>query len=660
MSLSRRFRHIRPLRLLALALVAATTAPGVAAASPVHILYAPSTVSFSHDGLEQSPGELQTITATATDANGELVPDGTVVTFTLSGPAGVVAVGEPVVGIAMANGPMAPVPPGGQPMQPPFGGWLARVDGTVSSFGTTPAVTPPAPVGSPVIEIASTPSGAGYWVTTAAGHVLRAGDAMTFGDLGNVALNGPILAMAPTASGRGYYLVGSDGGVFAFGDAQFFGSTGAMKLPRPVMGIMATATGRGYWLYADDGAVYPFGDAVDHGDMRARGPLPKPVVDGVRTATGRGYWLVSSDGAIYSFGDATFQGSLGNVRLGAPAVRIAGSASGRGYVVAMKDGRVIPFGDAPDSGTVGGYPVRTAGGRATLAFSSLTAGETVVGASMTSPVSATAVPLTFRWVGSGPVPTVINQSEKSGYWMLGSGGAVYAFGDAPNHGQPVLAAGVEAVDLEPTPGSGGYWIVDSNGVVYAFGDARHFGNLDRARLSNGERITSLSATPDGSGYWIFTTRGRVLAFGDARHFGDVAAVALNGPVLDSIPTPSGLGYYMVASDGGIFAFGDAEFAGSMGGQRLNKPVQSLVPDADGAGYWLVASDGGIFAFDSPFRGSLGSVRLNKPIKGMVRYGNGYLMVGTDGGIFAFSDKPFAGSLGANPPAHPIVSVAAAR
>jgi hypothetical protein len=41
---------------------------------------------------------------------------------------------------------------------------------------------------------------------------------------------------------------------------------------------------------------------------------------------------------------------------------------------------------------------------------------------------------------------------------------------------------------------------------------------------------------------------------------------------------------------------------------------------------------------------------------MVRYGNGYLMVGADGGIFNFSDKPFSGSLGADPPSKPIVAV----
>jgi len=114
----------------------------------------------------------------------------------------------------------------------------------------------------------------------------------------------------------------------------------------------------------------------------------------------------------------------------------------------------------------------------------------------------------------------------------------------------------------------------------------------------------------------------------------------------------------VASDGGIFAFGDARFAGSMGGKPLNAPVQSLVPDGDGSGYWLVASDGGIFAFDAPFKGSMGGTRLAKPVTGMVRYGDGYLMVGEDGGIFDFSSLPFAGSLGANPPSRPIVSVAA--
>ncbi|MEW6472214.1 MAG: hypothetical protein AB1679_08080 [Actinomycetota bacterium] len=247
----------------------------------------------------------------------------------------------------------------------------------------------------------------------------------------------------------------------------------------------------------------------------------------------------------------------------------------------------------------------------------------------------------------------------SGYWMVDDRGRVTNFGEAAHFGNIPGDGGARpvAVDLEPTPSRRGYWIVDDEGRVYGFGDARYLGGVAGGSLARGEKVTSMSTTPTAAGYWLFTTRGRALPFGDARHYGDMAKVALNGPVLDSIPTPSGKGYYMVASDGGIFCFGDARFAGSMGWTRLNAPVQSLVPDPDQGGYWLVASDGGVFAFDAPFRGSLGNVRLNKPVTGMVPYGNGYLMVGEDGGIFNFSDRPFLGSLGARPPNRPIVSVA---
>ncbi|MCA1842297.1 MAG: Ig-like domain-containing protein, partial [Actinobacteria bacterium] len=259
---------------------------------------------------------------------------------------------------------------------------------------------------------------------------------------------------------------------------------------------------------------------------------------------------------------------------------------------------------------------------------------------------------------SAPLVVTITGPARFGYWMVGSTGAVYAFGDAKALGNAAVGTAT-AVDLEPTPSGNGYWIVDDLGRVSTFGDAVHRGNVDRAALVPGEKITSLSTTRDGGGYWIFTNRGRVLTFGNAPFLGDVSNLALNGPVLDSIVTPSGNGYYMVASDGGIFAFGNAYFYGSMGGQPLNAPVQSLVPDSDGVGYWLVASDGGIFAFEAEFKGSMGGAKLNRPVTGMVRAGSGYLMVGEDGGIFDFSGTRdgFRGSLGAKPPAQPITSVA---
>jgi Glycosyl hydrolase family 26 len=240
--------------------------------------------------------------------------------------------------------------------------------------------------------------------------------------------------------------------------------------------------------------------------------------------------------------------------------------------------------------------------------------------------------------GSGQVnPPVTTPSGRKGYSMLGADGKVYAFGDAKHLGAPTPPAGISAADLEMTPSGNGYWIVDSAGTVSGYGDASVLGGIQAGQMAPGEQVTSLSSTPSGKGYWIFTNKGRAVRFGDATFFGDMSRVALNGPVLDSIPTPSGQGYYMVGSDGGIFAFGDAKFYGSMGATKLNAPVQS---------------------FDAPFKGSMGGTKLNRPVTGMVRYADGYLMVGEDGGIFNFSNQPFLGSLGAAPPAKPIVSVAA--
>jgi hypothetical protein len=274
-----------------------------------------------------------------------------------------------------------------------------------------------------------------------------------------------------------------------------------------------------------------------------------------------------------------------------------------------------------------------------------------------TPPPTTAPPATAPVVALGDIAPLAARG-RSGYWMLEADGAIHPFGATRSFGRVDVATGRAAVDVEPTPSGQGYWVLEDGGGVNAFGDATAFGGVPAAVLGPGEAPTSLSSSPTGHGYWVFTNRGRVVPLGDARFLGDVSTLALNGPILDSVATPSGQGYYMVGSDGGIFAFGDALFSGSMGGRRLNAPVQSLVPDADGAGYWLVASDGGIFGFDAPFNGSMGSVKLARPVTGMVRYGDGYLMVAEDGGIFNFSSLPFVGSLGANPPARPIVSVAA--
>ncbi len=74
-------------------------------------------------------------------------------------------------------------------------------------------------------------------------------------------LNAPIVGIAATPDGAGYWVVAADGGVFTFGDARFFGSLGNVSLNAPIVGIAATPDGAGYWLVAADGGVFTFGDA---------------------------------------------------------------------------------------------------------------------------------------------------------------------------------------------------------------------------------------------------------------------------------------------------------------------------------------------------------------------------------------------------------------
>jgi hypothetical protein len=81
-------------------------------------------------------------------------------------------------------------------------------------------------------------------------------------------LSAPIVSMAATPDGNGYWLVGSDGGVFAFGDAAFYGSeVGSVQIQTHVVGITSTPDGRGYWILASGGGIYSFGDASFFGTV---------------------------------------------------------------------------------------------------------------------------------------------------------------------------------------------------------------------------------------------------------------------------------------------------------------------------------------------------------------------------------------------------------
>src|SRR5271169_3018146 len=118
--------------------------------------------------------------------------------------------------------------------------------------------------------IAADPTG-GYWTATAAGTVSPHGGATALGSpaLSGLRLSKPIVGMAPTPDGDGYWLVASDGGIFNYGDAAFYGSTGSIALNKPVVGMAATPDGKGYRLVSSDGGIFTYGDAAFYGSTGA-------------------------------------------------------------------------------------------------------------------------------------------------------------------------------------------------------------------------------------------------------------------------------------------------------------------------------------------------------------------------------------------------------
>ena len=167
---------------------------------------------------------------------------------------------------------MAATPDGnGYWLVSPQGGVFAH--GDAGFFGSLPGLG--VTVGD-IVGLAPTPDGQGTgWWAGRRGLRLRRREYL--GSMGSRPLNRPIVAMAATPDGNGYWLVASDGGIFAFGDAAFYGSMGGHPLNQPIVAMAATPDGRGYWQVATDGGIFAFGDAAFYGSLGAH-PLNQPIV----------------------------------------------------------------------------------------------------------------------------------------------------------------------------------------------------------------------------------------------------------------------------------------------------------------------------------------------------------------------------------------------
>lgn len=81
----------------------------------------------------------------------------------------------------------------------------------------------------------------------------------------------------------------------------------------------------------------------------------------------------------------------------------------------------------------------------------------------------------------------------------------------------------------PDAWSSSYWLVGSDGGVFAYGQATFDGSPAGRHLN--KRAVGIAATPSGNGYWLAASDGGVFAYGDGAYFGSLAGHTLNKHVV---------------------------------------------------------------------------------------------------------------------------------
>ena len=254
-------------------------------------------------------------------------------------------------------------------------------------------------------------------------------------------------------------------------------ATGA-SLDRPV-GI----TGDSQHLYV----------AEEHGSRIRRINLDSGIID---TVAGDGTFLEqrTNGGSIFIKGDPV--GKALEAQFAMPRDIQINPSDGSLWIVDSRHNRIRAIADPANAP---GAIVPTGGGSSTPLPTTTT---TTASTTTTTTTAPTTPPPNTGGTGGDPVvsgsDTGAPAVRRSGYWMVGSDGVVYPFGDAGHHGN---AAPTSGGDLAPTPSGTGYWVVDDLGRVFTFGDAVFHGKVEPSKLVTGEKVTSLSATTDGGGYW---------------------------------------------------------------------------------------------------------------------------------------------------------------
>jgi hypothetical protein len=110
--------------------------------------------------------------------------------------------------------------------------------------------------------------------------------------------------------------------------------------------------------------------------------------------------------------------------------------------------------------------------------------------------------------------------------------------------------------MSPTSTGHGYFLLGSDGGVFTFGDARFRGSTGSMHLA--APVISMATAPSGAGYWLIAKDGGVFSFG-VPFYGSIPGTGKCRPPLGMQirPTLTGKGYFVLGADGSVWAFGDA-------------------------------------------------------------------------------------------------------
>ena len=256
-----------------------------------------------------------------------------------------------------------------------------------------------------------------------------------------------------------------------------------------------------------------------------------------------------------------------------------------------------------------------------------------------------------------PTPTPTPPSSGHGYWLVGSDGGIFTFGDAQFYGSTgALALQRPVVGITPTANDGGYWLVASDGGIFSFGNAGFYGSIPGLGLApagstNPERlnapIVGMVPSADGGGYFMVASDGGVFAFGDAKFEGSCPGIGgCSGAAVAVMPDASGNAYWLVTATGNVYTFGDAAYYGEPGAQTV--PVTGAVSTRDGGGYWLLFANGVVAPYGDAgsLGGPVGAVEGVDPATAIFSTsdGAGYWVASASGSVYNYGDAPDDGGM----------------